>query len=655
MPSASSSIARTHELMARARDVLAYGGVYSILEHAVEYPGGAFPQLAETAEGYRILDTSGTEYIDWRNGWGSVILGHRRAEVEAAILAQLQAGPKLSLMHPIEVEVAERIRAMVPCAEKVAFGKNGSDATLAAVRLARAYTRRDVIVQCGFHGFHDWYAGLQPTCDGIPAAVRELTVSFPENDLPALEKVLRRYRGRVAAVMIEPASYSEPGPGYLESVKSLAHGQGALLVFDEVVTSFRVARGGAQEAYGVVPDIACLGKAMSNGMPLSAVVGRRDVMQTLPRIGFSMTYQGETLSLAAARATLDVHQTHPVAAHLARIGTRVREQVEADARTLGIACSLVGPPARLRFAFAPVGVFSSRGLLTLFLQECLKRGILTDGSLYTSYAHDDAAVEQSTTAFRESLTVVRAAIEARRLEPFLHVPTEPGFYVSETQQTARSRPPSIARRVWRSVRAFGHQISPLVHYLRHGGSEGQNPHPLFDEAYYLDNNPDVRDALENNPDAQKAGLSPLVHYLRHGGLEGRSPHPLFDGKYYLDNNPDVRESGANPLTHFLQVGGLEGRSPHPLFDAQYYLDSNADVRAAKANPLVHYLVRGGLEGRNPHPLFDGQYYLDSNPDVREAGMNPLVHYVQRGAEEGRNPHPLFDTACYLDAKPNARW
>ena len=452
MDSPNHPVGRTHTLLARAKDALAYGGVFSAIEDVVDYPGGAFPQFADAGEGCRIRDTSGRWYIDWRNGWGSVVLGHRRAEVEAAIADQLRAGLRLSLMHPLEIEVAERIRDMVPCAERVAFGKNGSDATLAAVRVARAYTRRDVILQSGFHGFHDWYQGLRPSCEGIPRAVRELTASFPENNPGELEQLLDRYDGRVAAVIVEPASIAEPAPGYLDAVRALTHGRGALLVLDEVVTGFRLARGGAQEAYGVVPDVACLSKALANGMPLSAVVGRRDVMQVLPRVGYGMTYQGETLSLAAARATLEVHRTEPVAEHLARIGTRVRERFDADARGLGIAGTLVGIPARLRFRFESVGVLSPRGLLVLFVQECLKRGVLTDGSLYASYAHDEEAVERSATALRG-----RSRSSGR--------PSRPGAWSSSStsrwnrsstcRPAARSPRPNRFRRPARSGVRFG--------------------------------------------------------------------------------------------------------------------------------------------------------------------------------------------------------
>ena len=316
---------RTAELMARARKALAYGGFDGVVHRPLhDADGRPFPQFVERAEGYRLIDTAGRSCIDWVSGHGSVLLGYRHPDVEAAIRAQLDAGPTLSLMHPVEVEVAERILDMVPCAELVAFGKNGSDAVNAAVRLCRAATGRDIILQHGFHGFHEWYACLSPEVKGIPAVFRQFVHSFAFNELDALEDLFERFSGRVAGVVMEPVSTYLPDAGYLEGVHELCRKNGALLVFDEIVTAFRLAVGGAQEFFGVMPDLACLGKGMANGMPLSAITGRREYMQHLPGVGFGMTFRGETLSLAAARAVLNVLQREPVVKHLAAIGRTMR-------------------------------------------------------------------------------------------------------------------------------------------------------------------------------------------------------------------------------------------------------------------------------------------------------------------------------------------
>jgi len=418
---------RTESLWARAQDVLA-SGLWTVSQGAFRYPDGVFPILADSGEGYWLRDSTGARYVDWIMGWGPVILGYRHPEVEAAIAAQLKAGPLLSLLHPLEIEVAEEIRRMVPCAGRVAFGKNGSDVLGAAVRVARAATGREGVLVHGYHGFHDWYMASHPECDGIPESLRWLVRSFPYNDLPALRRIFDEFGGHLAAVVMEPTNVTLPAPGFLEGVRALTREAGVLLVFDEIITSFRLARGGAQEAFGVVPDLACVGKGLANGMPLSALVGRRDLMEVLPRVGYGLTYRGETLSLAAARACLAVHAREPVAEHLARIGEAVRTRFRDDAARLGVACGLFGPPARMSFAFSPAGGITGMGLQTLFVQECVKRGVLTNGNLLPSYAHDDEAVERSASAFSSALEVVARAIAARRLDGFLHVAALRIFY-----------------------------------------------------------------------------------------------------------------------------------------------------------------------------------------------------------------------------------
>jgi glutamate-1-semialdehyde 2,1-aminomutase len=253
--------------------------------------------------------------------------------------------------HALEVEVAERIAAMVPCAEMVGFGKNGSDAVTAAVRLARAATERDVVLQFGYHGFHDWFAVEDRAICGIPGGFRGLVHPFPYNNLAALAALFERHRGKVAAVVMEPFRTELPKSGFLEKVRDLAHRHGALLVFDEMITGFRVARGGAQELTGVVPDLACYGKALANGMPLSALAGPRELMRSADSVGVDMGCRGETLSLASARAALDLYAAEPIAARAAEVGRAVTAGIEEAAKREEIPLRLAGHPARLELEF----------------------------------------------------------------------------------------------------------------------------------------------------------------------------------------------------------------------------------------------------------------------------------------------------------------
>jgi glutamate-1-semialdehyde aminotransferase len=395
-----------------ADGVLGYGGHHRMAFRRFHAAGGsAFPRFARDASGYKLVDTEGNTFVDWVNGGGPVILGYSHPAVSEAIVAQLPAGPTLSVTHPIEVEVASLLTKMVPCAEMVAFGKNGSDAVAAAVRLARAVTGRETILQYGGHGFHDWSLAADGV-PGVPRALGDLVHSFPYNDLGALETLLDEHVGEVAAVVMEPLNIEFPEPGYLEGVKELTRRYGALLVFDEVITSFRLARGGAQERFGVVPDLACLGKAMANGMPLSAVVGRREHMQHLPQIAYGMTFRGETLSLAAARAVLRVLQDVPVAEHLERIGGQVRSAFERACDASGVRALLMGPEARMTFVFGDDTGVPHERLEAAFVLECARRHVLTNANILPSLAHDDEAVRLTEEAFGPALKAARELVDS---------------------------------------------------------------------------------------------------------------------------------------------------------------------------------------------------------------------------------------------------
>ncbi|KAB2963030.1 MAG: aminotransferase class III-fold pyridoxal phosphate-dependent enzyme [Thermoanaerobaculia bacterium] len=400
-------------LVARSRKVLANGELAMSARPLLFGETGVYPQFICAAEGCRIRDTTGGEYVDWVVGWGTALLGYGRPEIDAAVRQQLSAAPTLSMPHALEVEVAERIVELVPNAEMVGFGKNGSDAVTAAVRLARAVTERDVVLQFGFHGFHDWFAAGDRGIRGLPSAFGGLVHPFRYNDLAGLEALFARYRGRVAAVVMEPFQCELPRDGFLADVKSLAHRHGALLVFDEMITGFRVARGGAQELTGVLPDLACFGKALSNGMPLSAYVGPRELMRSADSVGVDMGCRGETLSLAAARAALDIHAEEPVAERVAEIGRRVRAGLEEEAHREGVPLRLIGHPARLELEFADHGHLTRGAALGLFVQGCLERGVLTNGLVFPTLAHDEAAIDATLRAAREALRIVRRGAEGR--------------------------------------------------------------------------------------------------------------------------------------------------------------------------------------------------------------------------------------------------
>ena len=306
---------------------------------ANQHVRGVAPMFLAKGKGCRVWDVDGNEYIDYIQGLLPNILGYAHEEVNAAVAEQLAQGHSFSLPHPLEVELAERLTRLIPCAQKVRFGKNGSDATSGAVRAARALTGRERIACCGYHGWQDWYIGSTTRNAGVPEAVRALTHPFVYNDLGSLQKLLEEHRGEFAAVIMEPVNFWPPAAGFLEGVKKLAHEHGALLIFDEICSGFHFGLGGAQKRFGVTPDMACFGKAMGNGFPISCVVGRADVMKVFEDIFFSFTFGGEVASMAAAMKVLDVLETTDALARMDANGRVLQEGLNALAKEAGIAGS----------------------------------------------------------------------------------------------------------------------------------------------------------------------------------------------------------------------------------------------------------------------------------------------------------------------------
>lgn len=404
---------RSAAWLARSERVIP-GGAQTFSKSPRSFVQGIAPNFLARARGAFAWDVDGSRYLDYIMGLGAVILGHGDADVLEAARAQMEEGVSFSLPHPVEVEVAEQLVRLIPCAEMVRFAKNGSDVTSAAVRLARAYTGREKILCCGYHGWHDWYIGATERNRGVPEAVRRLTIRFPYNDLDALHRLFGEHRGEVAAVILEPVTFDPPSPGYLEEVRALCRRHGALLVFDEVVTGFRLALGGAQAYFGVTPDLACLGKALANGFPLAALVGRADIMRLLAEeeVFFSTTHGGEAVSLAAARATLEKLERGEGVASLWRVGARLKERTNAllaeHQLTEYIECVGMPPFTALRFRGRDEG--EQLTLRSLFQQEALARGILTLGIHMLSLAHTEADIEWTLEQYAEIFAVIAEAV-----------------------------------------------------------------------------------------------------------------------------------------------------------------------------------------------------------------------------------------------------
>lgn len=420
------SFTASEAYLARAEKVIPLGS-QTFSKSRTQYPLGVSPYFITRAQGSHCWDLDGNEYVDFVSSLASVTLGYNDPDVTRAVRAQLDDGVIFSLPHPIETEVAELICEMVPCAELVRFGKNGSDATSGAIRVARAFTGRDRVAVCGYHGWQDWYIGSTARHRGVPQATRDLTHTFTYNDLESLRELLSAHPGEFAAVILEPMNVVEPQPGFLEGVKALAHGHGALLVFDETITGFRYAAGGAQALFGVTPDLATFGKGLANGYPVSAVAGRRGVMKLMEEIFFSFTFGGEALSLAAAKATLTKLKTEPVVQTLAERGQAILAGARRilDAGRLGDIFTLSGHPTWSFLNIRDARGASAFEIKTLWMQEMLQRGILSVGSHNVCYAHSQADVDVLLKAYAEVLPMIGRVLDqgglrdALRCEPLV--------------------------------------------------------------------------------------------------------------------------------------------------------------------------------------------------------------------------------------------
>lgn len=423
-----SSLVETERLLARAELVIP-GWTQTLSKNPTQWVRGVAPGYLVRGEGAHVWDVDGNRYVDLPMALGPVILGHGHRAVVEAIVRQLQEGIVFSLPHPLEVELAERIVRRVPGVERVRFAKTGSDATSAAVRLARAATGRDGVIAGGYHGWHDWYIGSTGNRLGVPGAVSDLVTTFAFNELASLEQALARQSGGTAAVILEPVGAEEPAPGFLEGVRECAHAAGAVVIFDEIITGFRVAAGGAQERYGVQADLVTFGKALGNGMPISAVAGGAGLMDQVTDVFFSGTHGGEALSLAAAVAVLDALDGQAYAA-LYDKGERLRGGIEAAIRDHDLQdwVTVTGCAPRTVVGIRePHPDDNKLWAKSLVQQEMLRRGVLFNGSNFMCLAHSDEDLEQVAGAYRSALARLARGLPDGLPDLLEGAPVEPAF------------------------------------------------------------------------------------------------------------------------------------------------------------------------------------------------------------------------------------
>jgi len=396
------TIEKSKEWLERASKVIP-GCSQTFSKGANQHVRGVAPMFLAKGQGCRVWDVDGNEYIDYVQALLPNILGYANEEVNTAVAEQLGQGHSFSLPHPLEVILAERLTRLIPCAERVRFGKNGSDATAGAVRAARGFTGRERIACCGYHGWQDWFIGSTTRNAGVPEAVRSLTHPFVYNDLGSLEKLFDEYNGEFAAVIMEPANFYPPAKGFLEGVKKLARRHGALLIFDEICSGFHFGLGGAQKRFGITPDLACFGKAMGNGMPISCIVGRADVMKIFDDVFFSFTFGGEVASMAASMKVLDILEGTDALPRININGRLLQEGLNATAKQAGLQerIKCVGYPFWSLIKFLDAEGKDSFLLRSLFTQECVKRGVLLLATHNMTSAHDPLAIEGTLKIYAE--------------------------------------------------------------------------------------------------------------------------------------------------------------------------------------------------------------------------------------------------------------
>ncbi|MDD4004858.1 MAG: aminotransferase class III-fold pyridoxal phosphate-dependent enzyme [Elusimicrobiaceae bacterium] len=385
-------------------------GAVAGIRRPYNFVPGEYPVYFDSAKGGRVTDVDGNEYLDMLCAYGPIIIGHREKEIDDAVIAQIRKkGFCMSLTQPVQNRLAEELIKIVPSAEKAVFVKSGSDATSTAVRVARGFTGKTKVLRCGYHGWHDWCVEVK---GGIPEKLFEDTFEFHYNDLEGAETLLKTHQGQVAAIIVTPLGHplahevQYPGPGFLEGLKALAAKHGSVLIFDEIRSGFRVSLGGAQQYFGVTPDMSVFGKALANGYAISAVVGKAEIMDMLKeKVFLSSTFYPNSLAQVAALKTLEIMQRDNVLGVIAEKGRRFGAKVAKICAASGVDCTFSGGPWMPFITFNPDPQKRYKKVRTEFYTRLIRRGIFLQPYHhgYIAYRHTDRDLNKAAEAIAESL------------------------------------------------------------------------------------------------------------------------------------------------------------------------------------------------------------------------------------------------------------
>ncbi|HCX73289.1 MAG TPA: glutamate-1-semialdehyde 2,1-aminomutase [Candidatus Cloacimonas sp.] len=379
---------------------------------------GEYPIFFQKAEGGHVIDVDGNEYVDMLCAYGPIILGHKEKEIDDAVVQKIREdGFCMSLTQPVQNKLAKKLIELIPSAEKCLFVKTGSDATTTAIRIARSYTKKLKIARCGYHGWHDWCVEVK---EGIPQKLWEDVFAFPYNDLNALEDLMKVHGDDMAAIIITPVGHplahpvQEPKPGYLEAVKKIAEKYGAVLIFDEIRSGFRYSLGGAQAKYGVTPHLSVFGKAMANGYPISAVVGKKEIMdEAEERVFISSTFFPNSLEQVAALKTIEIMERDNILDKLWEKGEKFCNEVQKIVDESGVPCQFSGAPLIPYITFPKDEEKLYKKLRVEFYTQVIRRGVFLQPYHhgYVAYRHTEADLQQAATAIKEALAEVKKLLK----------------------------------------------------------------------------------------------------------------------------------------------------------------------------------------------------------------------------------------------------
>ena len=427
------NISKGAALWRRAKQLIP-GGSQLLSKRSEMFLPEQWPSYYTRAKGIKVLDVDGKEYKDFSiMGVGSCTLGYADPDVNRAVASAVFNGSMSTLNSPEEVELAELLVRLHPWAHMARFARTGGEAMAIAVRIARAYSGKDRVVFCGYHGWADWYLaanladkknldghllpGLDPA--GVPRNLRGTTLTFAYNNIEELEKLAAAHKD-IGVIVIEPLRHQEPKNDFLQKIQKIAKRIGAVLIFDEITIAWRLNVGGVHMRYGIYPDIVVLGKAMSNGYPMAAIIGKRSVMQAAQKTFISSTYWTERIGPTAALATIKKMRKVNLPQHLKRMGDLIGSGWRKLADKHGLKINIVGPEALITFSF-DYGK-DVQAIRTLFTQEMLKKGYLASGSVYVSYAHKEGDVKKYLVAVDEVFAIIKKAIGDRSVHKLLRGP-----------------------------------------------------------------------------------------------------------------------------------------------------------------------------------------------------------------------------------------